>query len=264
MLLAAGIGSRFGGIKALAPVGPDGEPLLAISLAQAFEAGFREAVVVVSVATEEAIRRGLGPSPIAIRWARQHVPPGRATPLGTVDAVLSAGIAGNAVIANGDDLYGVDALRAALRWTGGPSTADAAAVLFRLGSTVPPTGGVSRARARAADGVLVSMQEVRGVRLAGGAILSEGGEALAPDERVSMNLWCFRPSALTALARALAAFVMTPSAASLELGLPDAIGTLVSTGELTVDALTTDSTWHGVTWPEDVETVRAALRAGAS
>jgi hypothetical protein len=287
VLLAAGIGSRFGGIKPLAPVGPAGEPLLAVSLGQAAAAGFVHVVIVVSERTEQPIRAALddalgdvlGDAAMHLSWARQVVPAGRTKPLGTVDAVLSAGVSGDMVVANGDDLYGVEALAQAVGWIGGASTADAAAVLFRIAATLPASDGVSRALVEVVEGRLASIVETRDVHRHGATIRRADGDEVEPDALVSMNLWCLRASAVRALSRASSTALSTASStasstaaassvgsfgsAEHELGLPDAIGELVRDRSLTVDAVVTDSIWHGVTWPGDVETVRAALRASA-
>ncbi len=268
MLLAAGIGSRFGGIKPAAPVGPDGEALVVIALRQAAAAGFREAVLVVSALTEPALRAGIdavgGASSLGVevRFAHQTVPVGRAKPLGTVDAVLAAGITGDCAVANGDDLYGPAALSAAQGWLAGDARSDAAAVLFPVERTLPATGGVSRAVAALdSQGRLVAVEERREVHVDGAEVRDGTGALIAPGTPVSMNLWCFRLTALAQLRDALDAFLPTAGPAD-ELGLPDAVGRLVRAG-LAVDALVTDSRWHGVTWPHDVGVVRAALRAEA-
>ena len=281
VLLAAGIGSRFGGIKPVAPVGPAGEPLAVIALQQARQAGFTEAVVIVSDRTEQAVRAALEPGlsgssgavlpGIDVRFARQEVPEGRSKPLGTVDAVLAAGVRGDCVVANGDDLYGVAGLARARAWLaaqetgpvapGGPAAA--AAVLYRVEATLPDSGGVSRA-VPVVDGAgrLLALEERREVhRTADGTIRDAQDRVIAAGTPVSMNLWCLRAAALDRLAAAFEVF-RAAAPADGELGLPDAIGGLVQHG-LAVDALVTDSTWHGVTWPGDVAVVRAALTAAA-
>ncbi len=263
-MLAAGLGTRFGGPKPLAPVGPAGEPLLAVSLAQAVAAGFREAVVVVGGATADVVTAALAEAPLAVRTARQDaVGPQRAKPWGTVAATLAAAVVGDAVVMNGDDLYGVAGLRCARNWfVDGPPGADAALVGYRLARTLADSGGVSRAvPVIGASQRLVALAEHRDVaRDAEGRIRSDRAERLAPDAVVSMNLWALRPSMWSLFAAEFATFVAgngdDPSA---ELGLPDAVGALVAAGRAQVEVLATDSPWHGVTWPEDVDVVRRAL-----
>ncbi len=270
ILLAAGLGSRFGGIKPLASVGPNGEPLLLVSLSQAADAGFDRAVIVVSPTTERLVREGLAATPIPCTFALQTTPQRRPKPLGTVDAALRAydsmDVPVNAVVvANGDDLYGSTALRDALGWTMRVQQADrctAAAVLYGLGATVPTGehGGVSRAIVECdADARLVSITEHRAVRWEAGFLRSSATTAaLSPDAVVSMNLWCLTDRAAEVL-RAERDRVADSTDLDGEVGLPDAINRLVRGGLLRVDTMVTDSTWHGVTWADDVAAVRAAL-----
>lgn len=264
VLLAAGLGTRFGGPKPLAPVGPEGEPLVLVSLAQAAEAGFTDAVVVVAGATAEPITAVLAAAPVRVRTARQEsVGPPRAKPWGTVAATLAAGVEGDLVVVNGDDLYGVAGLRAAFEWSVGPSAADAVIVGYPVGRTLATEGGVSRGVAMVGDGGrLVSLVEHRDVRRDDSdRIRSDRAAELAPDTVVSMNLFGLRAGMRARFVAAVDAFVAAagddPGA---ELGLPDAVGALVAAGAVSVDVVPTDSPWHGVTWPGDVEVVRAALR----
>jgi MobA-like NTP transferase domain len=289
VLLAAGLGSRFGGIKPLAPVGPNGEPLLLVSLGQAADAGFDRAVIVVSPRSEQVIFDALAQSPLPCTFAVQTTPMSRSKPLGTVDAALRAYDSllvapSSVVVANGDDLYGSIALRAALDWTvrypvegpdhTGPQRVDvdkrpnAAAVLYALGTTVPrgehggEQGGVSRAVVgRDGDGRLLAISERRGVRWDVDVLCSATStDLLSPDEAVSMNLWCLSRGAVDLL-RVERDRLVASTDPDGEVGLPDTINRLVHGGRLRVDTTVTTSTWHGVTWADDVAVVRAALVA---
>ncbi len=264
VLLAAGLGSRFGGVKPLAPVGPDHEALLHLSLDQAKRAGFTEAVIVVGPLTRDAIIGALINPPIPVLFADQlGRDGGSGKPWGTVDALASTGLSGPLVVANGDDLYGVPALADAYEATQRNDT-DGAAVMFPVGRTLSGIGGVSRAEPVVdPDGLLQGLTERRGVERVDGVITDETGHALEDDAAVSMNLWAFRPSAMTAL-RNLGDDFRTEHRgnAKAELGLPDAIGRLVASGDLRISVTVTDSTWHGVTFADDVAKVRAELIAG--
>lgn len=263
VLLAAGLGSRFGGVKPLAPVGPDHEALLDLSLDQAKRAGFTEAVIVVGPLTRGAIVGALTNPPIPVSFADQ-VGRGGGTgkPWGTVDALASTALHGPLVVANGDDLYGVAALADAFAATQ-QSEIDGAAVMFPVGRTLSGVGGVSRAEPVIdEDGLLRALTERRGVERVDGVIADGGGHVLDDDAAVSMNLWAFRPNAVDALRRLGEAFRRThhgdPSA---ELGLPDAVGQLVLRRDLRIAVTVTQSTWHGVTFADDVAKVRAELIA---
>lgn len=269
MLLAAGLGSRYGGVKPVAPVGPEGEPLIVMAVRQAAEAGFDEIVVVVGPATEAEVSAALasaGPG-VRISLARQVVPEHRLRPWGTVDAVLVAVDSlgsrfaefGGVVVANGDDLYGADAMVEAHRWIASAGDVVGAAVMFEVAKTMSSVGGVSRAVPVVHDGRLLALEEHRDVHVDSGTILTGKGRALAPETPVSMNLWCLRPAAVDALrilhARFVEAHAGDPDA---EFGLPSGVDGLVRDGR-NFDVLVTDSRWHGVTWPDDVARVRTAI-----
>lgn len=284
-MLAAGIGARFGGMKPLAPVGPDGEPLLLVSLHQAAAAGFARLVVVVSAATAQPVRDALTDAPLPWSLRYQPTPDGWSKPLGTLDAALAAGLDEDVVVVNGDDLYGASAFRTARRWLEDDPVEHAAAILYRIDRTLPVVvantprtsgltqlapltephrgTGVSRAVADIGrDGCLIGLRERSGVvRDDDGTIRDSEGALVPDDSMVSMNLWCLRRPALAALQATRDRWVAEGvTAGERELGLPQAIDQLVVGGILTVAAHSTDSRWLGVTWPEDVDMVRTALR----
>jgi bifunctional N-acetylglucosamine-1-phosphate-uridyltransferase/glucosamine-1-phosphate-acetyltransferase GlmU-like protein len=264
VLLAAGLGSRFGGVKPLAPVGPNGEPLLYLALQQAARTGFQRAIVVVGDTTSAAIREAL-----TGRWqpdigltivSQEAVGPARNRPWGTVAAVLAAGLASDVVVANGDDLYGEAGLTAARDWMQERPASDAAGIFYSAGTTVADRG-VSRGVPTVVRGRMRGIVEQRDVRRSGGVVTLSDGTMLAEDQPVSMNLWCLRRSALRELASGFERFVdASASDETAEYGLSTALGQLA--GTLRIDARLTRSTWHGVTYAADVADVRAALSRG--
>ncbi len=268
VLLAAGLGSRFGGVKPLAPVGTKGEPLLVVSLEQARRAGFEQAIVVVGPATRASIEAALlDGAPLPVRLVDQDgVGPARSKPWGTVGAALAAASyceSSDIVLANGDDLYGTAGLALAREWveSASPTSGDGAAVLYRLGATLSGTGGVSRGIATLdAHGRMRLLEENREVQRTGDQIVSSTNTNLDSHCLASMNLWCLRDAALRCLAVEFRRFIdvhgCDPEA---ELGLPGAIHSLIGAGVIQIDGLTTDSPWHGVTFAADVPQVRDAL-----
>ena len=265
VLLAAGLGTRFGSVKALAPIGPDGEPLIALSIGQARTVGFDDLTVVVTAQSRHDIAAAVGPD---VRLVDQvGIGPERGTPWGTVAALLAAlADDGGCVVANGDDLYGATALALAMGLLyrsrrPGPS-ADAWLVGYRLDRTLSGSGAVSRAVARTdRANRLIELHEHRGVaRRSPDVITDERGLDLAPDAVVSMNLWALRPVAIRALRSAFATFVMEHPSDGAECGLPTELAALVESGTLVVEMATTDADWVGVTWPGDVKLARSALR----
>lgn len=271
VLLAAGLGSRFGGVKPLAPVGPNHEPLLVLALDQARRAGFESAVVVVGPLTRDAIVSALSDPPfpiIPVAFADQvGRDGGTGKPWGTVDALAATGLPGPLVVANGDDLYGVTALADAFNATQRHDI-DGAAVMFPVGRALSGVGGVSRAEPVINEvGMLSALSERRGVERVDGVITDGTGHVLEADAAVSMNLWAFSSAAVGALRALRDTFIADhaggPDSGTAELGLPDAVGQLVSgASPLRIAVTVTDSTWHGVTFADDVAKVRAELLDG--
>jgi MobA-like NTP transferase domain len=267
LLLAAGIGSRYGGVKPLAPVGTDEMPLLLVSMHQAAAAGFTEAIVVTGPLTHDPIVEAITTwgSPLAVRYASQSgFGPPRKKPWGTVAALLAGADDRGVVIANGDDLYGRQGFNDAVNWwRRNPPGVNGALVAYRLGPTVNAVGAVNRGVAEADDrGRLVRLREHRGVEASGDGYKSDLEPFLPADSLASMNLWVLEPKVLTLLRAVFDRFLETHQGdESSECLLPLEIGELVNAGHIAVDVVPTLSTWMGVTYADDVAGVRAALAA---
>jgi hypothetical protein len=278
VVLAAGLGSRYGGLKQLAPLGPSGEVVLDYTLHDAATAGFSYAVLVVARGMVDAMAAHLNRfvPPIAVRLVVQAAGgPARITPWGTAHATIvgAAGMTAPFAVANADDSYGAEALAilaAHLRSIEArPRTHSAALVGFTARSTLSPHGGVSRAVCRVGEHRrLLGVEEHTGVRLEAGGLVSDVAR-LDETTLVSMNLWGFDPSVLDLLQPVVEHFIArhgddNPAAATAnthELRLPDVVGELVVQGELDVTVLPTTSTWLGVTYPQDASNVRERLAA---
>jgi len=268
VILAAGVGSRFGGLKQLAPVGPHGEALLDYGVYDALRAGFRNVVLVIRREVEELFRRHvadvIGPR-IEIVFAHQKLEPprpGRAKPWGTGHAVLAAawGIRGSFAVMNADDCYGTDAFR--LLFEHLESSAEHALVGYTLRETMSEHGGVSRAIVELdSRGYLSRLTEVADI-VAHGAVFTgrtTAGEAvpLRGDELVSMNLWGFTPAVLPTLERQFAAFLEARSAdPRAEFLLSEAVGGQLATNDMRVRVLRTRARWFGMTFSADDLSVR--------
>ena len=268
VILAAGVGSRFGGLKQLAPVGPHGEALLDYGVYDALRAGFRNVVLVIRREVEELFRRHvadvIGPR-IEIVFAHQKLEPprpGRAKPWGTGHAVLAAawGIRGSFAVMNADDCYGADAFR--LLFEHLESSAEHALVGYTLRETMSEHGGVSRAIVELdSRGYLSRLTEVADI-VAHGAVFTgrtTAGEAvsLRGDELVSMNLWGFTPAVLPTLERQFAAFLEARSAdPRAEFLLSEAVGGQLATNDMRVRVLRTRARWFGMTFSADDLSVR--------
>ncbi|MCZ7534586.1 MAG: NTP transferase domain-containing protein [Acidimicrobiia bacterium] len=268
VVMAAGLGRRFGGLKQIAPVGPRGESLLAYSLDDAAAAGFGRVVLVVRREIEDAVlahvRQHCGDRDYVAVHQDCFGPP-RATPWGTAHAIVACrdAVAAPFAVVNADDLYGAAALTQLGEHLRGPDSGPghAALVAYSIGDTLSAGGGVSRATVHVtADGRLARIRERTGVRAVDGRIVSDTGE-LSPDSLVSMNLWGFDPSVFDLLAPLVDSFMADHPDDSEEIVLPDAVGTLIERGQIEVTVLPTTSRWVGITFAEDVAPARAAVRA---
>jgi hypothetical protein len=259
VILAAGRARRYGGCKPLAPVGPRGEAVIDLVASDALAAGFGSIVLVLGPATGPAIRYHVTrtwPAHVDVRFAPQE------TPLGTVDAVLSASDhVGSAPygVGNADDIYGRAAVALLASHLRGTEPTNAL-VGFRLGDAVighaPVTRGVCQV---GPDGQLLSVDERRQVTpLAdGGFAVGDGKEpsTLSPDVRVSMNLWGFTPSFHLALQKAMEA--ANDASEEAEVLLPEVVAHSLASYPFTV--LPATGRCIGVTHPDDLALVQAEL-----
>lgn len=259
VVLAAGKAKRYGGgLKPLAPVGPEGETILDLLGSDAVAAGFAAIVIVVSPDTGDTIRGHVGsawPGSLDVRFAVQRGARGTVDAalagLGELDGVASFGVA------NADDLYGSSAMAILAEHLSGPAAGDAL-VAFRLDRAVvgdsPVTRGVCRT---GADGRLVQIDERRGVTRRADGTFSTGDDrspaVLDPATLVSMNLWGFTWSMAAEFSAAMA------EATDDEVLLPELVGQLISRPERprSFAVLPTDSRVVGVTHPDDLALVRA-------
>jgi len=282
VILAAGIGSRFGGLKQVDKVGPGGAALMDYTIYDALKLGVENVVMVVQRRFEAEVRAHVdmgAANKVKISYVHQDlsavppgfvVTPGRTKPWGTGQAVLSAAphLNGPFIVANADDFYGNESLEALVEFLEKP-TADGLAhwamVGYRLGDTLPPAGAVSRALCvQDIDGYLVGLEEVL-------AIERDGQEARWLDadfklhiqplqSLVSMNLWGFSKELLGHLEREFRAFLDENPEPKDEFYLPKAVFGALSTGNARVTVLPGGGRWCGMTSPEDRENTMAMLR----
>ena len=264
VVLAAGSGSRFGGLKQLAEVGAGGAAIMDISVRRAAAVGFGRAVIVIAPGMEGQVRSHLaamGDAPIPVDLAVQRLVPGRTRPLGTADAVLAARAAvdGSFAVVNGDDVYPERAFALLTGHLGGSSGGEHALVAFPVAQTLSGDRAVSRAILEVDDTqALVAIREGTVVSGAGGRRFeaADGSQPIADDARVSMNMWGFRPSIFEPLADAVAQFVAEDRHG--EAWLPDVVQSQVDAGA-TVRVLVCEERCFGVTHEADLAAVRSAL-----
>ena len=289
VVMAAGMGSRYGGLKQIDPVGSRGEAILDYSLFDAYEAGFRTAVIVIKEAIREdfmaTVGKRLESCPLEIRYAYQEItrlpegfelPEGRTKPWGTGHAVLCAAEAVDGApfaAINADDYYGKESLKKIFTFLETAQDTDKYAycmVAYNLGNTVTENGSVSRGVCVTDENsCLNSVTERTRIEQYEGGIhyLGDDGESwvdVAANTPVSMNMWGFTPSFMEELKAYFPAFLkkdMPQNPLKAEMFLPSVVSFLINTGKATVKVLRTDDKWYGVTYAADKPAVIAALQA---
>jgi NDP-sugar pyrophosphorylase family protein len=273
LVLAAGMGSRYGGLKQIDPVGPSGETVLDYGVFDAIRAGFSRVVFVIRRDFAENFQANIGAKyagRVAVDYVFQSVnalpsgfspPRGREKPWGTGHAVWCAreAIRENFAVINADDFYGGDCFVRLAGFLRSARSSEFAMAGFRLASTLSEHGTVARGIcAGAADGTLHSVVERVGIAAADvGA-----GKIFSGNEIVSMNCWGFTPALFPALDRQLREFIGDQSNfAKAEFFLPAAVSAMIARGEAKVQVLPTDGVWFGITYREDKPRVEAALAA---
>lgn len=267
VVMAAGLGSRFGGMKQLAAIGPSGETLFDYSVYDAVRAGFDRVVFVVSEASRPAVTAHVEAGcarHVEVRYAEQAAP-GRKKPFGTGHALLCAcpEVGGSFGVVNADDFYGSKSFEILAGELGGGEQDDQnhhVLVGFRLADTLSSHGGVSRGRCIVDDGSLVSIVELHDVQEVDGALSCREGEVLTGDELVSANLWGFRPSFCRTLAEGFERFrAATGEDPDAEFLIGDAVQHLTSEGGGRVRVVPTPERFLGVTYREDLAGVAADI-----
>ena len=288
VVMAAGMGSRYGGLKQIDPVGPSGEAILDYSLYDARRAGFETVVFIIKHEIEQAFQEAVGARALRagfeVRYASQQldklpegftVPEGRVKPWGTAHAILVAeeaiGEAPFAVI-NADDYYGPQGFQLVYDYLCSHADGDRFAwsmVGFLLKNTVSANGSVSRGVCVTdAAGNLHSVTERTCIApYAGGIHYSEdGGESwtdLDENSVVSMNLWGFTPAYIAEAKAGFAAFLrenLPVNPLKCEYYLPSVVTAALQQGKAEVRVLTSTDKWHGITYREDKPELVAALQ----
>ena len=286
VVMAAGMGSRYGGLKQLDPVGAHGELIIDYSIYDARRAGFETVVFVIKHAIEETFKAGIGDrlsKVMDVRYAYQElddlpegyaVPEGRVKPWGTCHAILAARkvVDGPFAVINSDDYYGPEAFREMYDYLSThedrPGCYEYAMVGYLLGNTVTEHGHVARGVCvETADHFLRSVTEHTHIEKDGDNARStrDGGETweqLPGDTIVSMNLWGFTRSFLTEAEERFPAFLdraLKDDPVKGEYFLPSVVSALIGEGKARVKVLRSRDRWYGVTYHEDKPVVVAAI-----
>ena len=277
VIMAAGMGSRFGGIKQLEPVGPSGEIIMDYSVYAAKKAGFTKVVFIIRRDIEEALKEAIGnrmAKEIEVEYVFQdmealpegyEVPAGRTKPWGTGQAILSIKGTVNEPFAviNADDYYGEEGFKKICDFLkDAKSTADKyniCMVGFELGNTLSDNGAVTRGVCEVnEENKLVDICETSGIEKVDGVIKSDiEGQNLQDKTPVSMNMWGFTPEFLNELEGRFASFLdqIEGNELKAEYLLPTIVGDLIEEGKADVTVLSSSDKWFGVTYKEDKQVV---------
>lgn len=287
VVLAAGMGSRYGGVKQLEGFGAGGETLLDYAVYDALRSGFSEVVFIIRAAIEadfrESVIARMGakvPHRLAFQEPDKLIPKkardaardaGRTKPWGTAHALLCAReqISGPFAVINADDFYGREAfaaMAAFLSSAEGGSGQWGALVPYRVDRTLSPSGTVARGVCLVEGGELRAVVERTAIERKGEAVVASlpGGaaEELPVETPVSMNFWGFPSAALDGIGRYFADFLKTSAGdPKAEAYLPNAVDSMIREGTLRMRALEADSEWFGVTYREDREAAVRRIRA---
>ncbi len=284
VIMAAGMGSRFGGLKQIEPLGPDGEIILDYSVFDAVRAGFDKVIFVIKKEIEEDFRRitdGRYDSKIKIEYAYQDInnlpegfsaPEGRVKPWGTAHAIYSCkGLIDEPfAVINADDYYGADTFKVIydelVREKEDDGVYKFSMVGFKIENTLTENGHVARGVCKIENGLMTDIVERTKIMYRDGKIMftedEESWEEIPEGTPVSMNLWGFTEEIITEIENRFAAFLEKnkDNLLKCEFYIPFVVDELVKEGKAEVTALTTHEKWYGVTYKEDKDSVKAALK----
>jgi hypothetical protein len=279
VILAAGIGNRYGGAKQITPVGPCGEKIIDFSMYDAYKAGFEKIVFIIRKSFEKDFREEVG-DPVSkfmeVDYVFQEIDPeyaekGRTKPFGTAEAIALCRehVDGPFAVINADDYYGVNAFTKIYEFLKNidENSNHYAMVGYRIKNTVTEQGTVSRGVCESDEnGMLTSIVERNKIGIENGNIYYlEGDEKydLDPDTLVSMNLWALTPAYLRECRDRFPKFLresVPVNPEKCEFLLPTVVSDLLKEGAADVKVLDNTDKWYGVTYKEDKETVVKAFR----
>ena len=283
VIMAAGMGSRFGGLKQMTPVDEEGHFIIDFSLYDAYQAGFRRVAFIIKREIEQTFRETIGARMekwFHVDYVYQEldrlpegfaVPEGRRKPWGTAHAVACCRgvVEGPFAVINSDDFYGRGAYEAIFRFLTESEAPHHYAMLgYQLRNTVTEFGSVARGVCHVQDGMLLDITERTKIFKRGqDAAYTEDGETFVPlsgDTQVSMNFWGFTPEILDEIWDAFPAFLaenLPVNPEKCEFYLPTFVGSRLAEGKVRVRVLSCMETWHGVTYKEDLDSVKSAIGA---
>ena len=274
LVIAAGLGSRFGGLKQIASVGINGESIIDYSVYDAIESGFNKVVFVIRSEFKKEFEENISRKyvgKIQVEFVFQELnslpngllcPKERKLPWGTGHAILSASklIKEPFCVINADDFYGRESFKKIIEFFSKDSK-NLSMVYFKLGRTLSPFGGVSRAICKLNNGVLSNLIEKENIQNINGIITSNKILKLDARTPVSLNMWGFRPFIFDHLEEMFINFYnKNVEDLNSEFLIPTVINNLIKTQREKVFALNSNSNWFGITYKEDITFVGSKLQ----
>jgi hypothetical protein len=294
LVMAAGLGKRYGDLKQMDAMGPHGETVLDYSVFDAMQAGFGRVVFVIRAEFEEAFKARIGSryaNRIHVAYVRQDlhdvptgfsIPPGRTKPWGTLHAVLAARdvLDGPFAVVNADDFYGREAFFSIAHFFTAiegkraiPGEPDHYCMMgYKVRNTLSGNGGVNRGICMEKDGFLITAEEHTDIRLDGDGVCRGNNLAgkrvpVSLEAVSSMNIWGFTPAVLAQMAQHFEAFLRgNGTSLSAECYIPSVVDSLIRNRLADCCILPTASHWFGVTYPQDkaicVNNIQKLIAAG--
>ena len=269
VVMAAGMGSRFGGLKQAEPITEDGKGILYFSVYDAKRAGFSRVVFILREDMAADFRELVGDriaKSIPVDYVMQDtslLPAGRKKPFGTGHAIYCCrdAVKGPFAIINADDYYGANAFDEMQRHLATAKAGEFAMTAFRLGNTLSKNGTVSRGVCELEEGYLKRVTEVTGISPDGSCERDGARVTLAADTPVSMNLWGLTTDIFPLLETEFSAFLEHADLLKDELYIPSVISHALELGKATVKVLQSADKWYGITYREDLAEIKEAIGA---
>ena len=265
LVMAAGMGSRYGGLKQLDAVGPNGETIIDYSVYDAIKAGYSKVVFIIRKDFEDEFKSKVGDkykSKIQVEYAFQALddlpgnftpPEGREKPWGTGQAILTAKdlISEPFTVINGDDFYGAESFKVAANYYNNGAE-DFSMVAFRMDKTLSEFGGVTRGVCTITDSKLSDVVETEGLQKVDDKIVSQSERNFDGSEPVSMNMWGFTPCLFEYLNSMFIEFLgESGNEMKSEFLIPSVVNDLIQSGKEHVSVVQSSATWFGVTYKDD-------------
>lgn len=278
--MAAGMGSRYGGLKQLDAVGPNGETIIDYSVYDAIRAGYTKVVFIIRKDFEDEFKTKVGDKyqgKIKVEYAYQslddlpggHTPPeGREKPWGTGQAILTAKdlISEPFTVINGDDFYGAESFQVAADYYNS-DVDDFSMVAFRMDRTLSKFGGVTRGVCTVSDNKMTDIIETEGLQKVEGKVISKSDNNFDGSEPVSMNMWGFTPRLFDYLHEMFIEFLAeNGKEMKSEFLIPTVVNDLIQSAREHITVVESSAVWFGVTYKDDkpyvVEQIQSLINSG--